>query len=188
MRYCRNAIITLIFILLPGAGHSREMLDNLVELGRGQAYYLKFIKVYDATLYGELHLGAEGILNEDISKCLHLEYAVDIGREDFIEAAETVLERQFSEPLLTEVRAEIDTLHKGYRDVEEGDSYTLCYDSSLGLTTLSLNGISLVEIRSPMFSKVYFGIWLGRDAPLDEKLRESLLAGFQKMDKNSGIL
>jgi len=33
-----------------------------------------------------------------------------------------------------------------------------------------------VRITSADFARVYFGIWLGPEAPLDEKLRDRLLA------------
>jgi hypothetical protein len=102
---------------------------------------------------------------------------VDIGREDFVNAANTVLTRQFSEEQLARVDSDIETLHQGYRDVQDGDSYSLCYSSTDSVTTLSYNGGVLVSVDSPDFAEIYFSIWLGKTDPLDETLRDDLLAG-----------
>lgn len=152
-------------------------LDTLIKLGEGRAYYLRFIKVYDATLYGAVSGTTQDILSDDISKCLHLVYSVGVDKEDFVTAADTVLGRQFSKEALAPVQADIDRLHGGYRDVEAGDSYTLCYDSVDKVTSLSYNNEILVAINSALFSEVYFSIWLGETNPLDAALRDDLLAG-----------
>ena len=97
--------------------------------GEGQAYYLKFIKVYDAALYTEQVANEEDIIQGAVSKCLLLQYDVSLKQKDFIKAANTVLERQFTAEQLEVVRDEIDRLHAGYVDVKDGDEYSLCYDS-----------------------------------------------------------
>jgi len=45
------------------------------------------------------------------------------------------------------------------------------------VTTLSYNGGVLVSVDSPDFAEIYFSIWLGKTDPLDETLRDDLLAG-----------
>jgi len=70
---------------------------------------------------------------------------------------------------------EIETLHNGYRPVQEGDSYHLCYDAESVTTTLSLNNEDLVTITSKEFSTLYFGIWLSTDKPIDKKLQRTLV-------------
>jgi hypothetical protein len=166
------------FILLMSLKLSvgSDSMDTLQQLGKGQAYYLKFIKVYNAYLYGETNTKRKDILKDTVSKCLHLEYVVNVAKEDFIEAAETVLNRQFTTEQLDRVRQQIDMLHQKYSDVQKGDSYTFCYDGVTSDTTLVYNNKQLITIRSPEFAETYFNIWLGEKAPLDEKLRDSLLA------------
>lgn len=170
-------IFVLFMFLYPLATNSLAVnTDNMYLLGQGKAYYLSFIKVYDAAFYSEEILPKDQILGRDVSKCLHLQYAVDVSREDFITAANKVLARQFTPAQIQGIESELNTLHKGYRDVEEGDSYTLCYRDADETTTLSLNGGELVSIPSADFAKMYFSIWLGSSNPLDKELRNNLLA------------
>jgi hypothetical protein len=61
-----------------------------------------------------------------------------------------------------------------YEDVVAGDRYALTYRPDLG-TELSKNGRHLRTIPGADFAAAYFGIWLG-DAPLDDALRDQLLA------------
>ncbi len=154
-----------------------EWREDMHLLGKGSAYYLKFIKVYDAQLYSDKLVGPEDILQPSVSKCLHLQYVVGVKKDDFITAANTVLERQFSPEQLSKVANELETLHDGYQDVEKGDSYTLCYADKTETTSLALNDKVVVSVSSPAFAKTYFSIWLGETAPLDDKLRKNLLAG-----------
>lgn len=165
--------ILLSFIFSPVHG---SPIDNMELHGEGQAYYLKFIKVYDAALYTKQPASEEEILQGTVSKCLLLEYDVSLKQKDFVKAADTVLARQFSPAQLEEVQDEIDTLHSAYKDVKDGDKYTLCYDSQENSTVLSYNGAEIAKIVSKSFARVYFSIWIGKESPLDEKLRDNLLA------------
>lgn len=174
-----NRTLLIIILFFPSWSHSAFVANDMQKLGQGQAYYLGFIKVYDASLYTSELSGEQDILSVDVSKCLYLEYSVSIESEDFVKAAKTVLNRQFSEKQLVRVHDDIETLHQGYRDVRDGDSYTLCYNSTDKVTTLSYNDTVLVSVDSSDFAQVYFSIWLGRSDPLDKKLRDDLLAGLQ---------
>ena len=170
-------VFAVLLIIYPLATKSfAANTQNMHLLGQGKAYYLNFIKVYDASLYSSEIMARDKILSSDVSKCLHLEYAVDVGRKDFITAANKVLQRQFGPERLQGIESELNTLHEGYRDVQEGDSYTLCYRDADQTTTLSLNGNEIVAISSADFAEVYFSIWLGSNKPLDTNLRNSLLA------------
>lgn len=170
--------ITLLFaiLILTTSGTVANTIDKMRLHGSGTAYYLKFIKVYDASLYTETVATEEEILAGAVSKCLFLTYDVSLSQGDFIKAADSVLQRQFKKEELQKVQQEIDKLHEGYQDVKEGDSYSLCYDSSEQTTTLSLNGSELVKIESKPFASTYFSIWLGQEKPLDKRLRDNLLA------------
>lgn len=151
--------------------------ENMRLLGKGAAYYLKFIKVYDAELYSDKLVAPEDILRADVSKCLYLQYVVGLKKDDFITAANTVLARQFTPEQLSKVANEVAILHDGYQDVEKGDSYTLCYADKTETTSLALNDKIVVSVASAAFAKTYFSIWLGETEPLDDKLRKNLLAG-----------
>lgn len=154
--------------------------EDMQLLGKGSAYYLKFIKVYDAALYSDKLVAPEDILRSDISKCLHLQYVVGVKKDDFITAANTVLARQFTPEQLSRVADELEILHDGYQDVEKGDSYTLCYADKTATTSLALNDEVVVAVSSPAFAETYFSIWLGENEPLDDKLRKNLLAGISE--------
>lgn len=172
-------IIFFLFFVTGWSGSSAvsAVLGDMQKVGQGKVYYLGFIEVYDASLYSSELTGAKDVLSGNVSKCLHLEYTVDIGRKDFVKAANIVLNRQFSEEQLALVDSDIESLHQGYRDVRDGDSYTLCYSSTEKVTSLSYNGEVLVSVDSPGFAEIYFSIWLGKRDPLDETLRDDLLAG-----------
>lgn len=171
----KTIFITILISLIFSNAYSSPINDMELH-GEGQVYYLGFIKVYDAALYTEQSASEEEILQGAVSKCLLLEYDVSLKQKDFIKAADTVLARQFSTEQLDEVRDEINQLHAAYKDVKDGDNYTLCYDSQERSTALSHNGREIVRIVSKPFAEVYFSIWLGKESPLDDKLRDNLLA------------
>jgi hypothetical protein len=177
MKFQLQFIVLTMLLLVPQISGATSVQADLQRLGQGNAYYLGFIKVYQATLFGDPTDNAETLLSDDTSKCLHLEYAVDVTKQQFIEVAETVLERQFSAQRLEQVRKGIEELHAGYLDVNGGDSYTLCYCSETGVTTLARNDNQALSIDLPGFAEVYFSIWLGQERPLNDRLRNDLLAG-----------
>ncbi len=168
--------MTLFLLFMPSAGHSENDL-NLV--GEGDVRYLGFIKVYKAQLYANTSSIEPDILNPSVSKCLNLTYSVSLVPENFIEGAETILQRQHSPALIHEYKDQLERLHAAYKPVDEGDQYRLCYDSIQKTTRLLLNGEELAAITSADFSSLYFGIWLGKKAPIDEGLRDNLLAAYQ---------
>ena len=151
-------------------------IESMYVQGHGEARYLGFIKVYDASLYTYSPASQENILAAETSRCLKLDYAVPLNSDDFIKAADMIMTRQNQPDRINRIKSEIDRLQKAYRSVASGDSYTICYSAVTNETTLSLNGQELVSIVSADFASVYFGIWLGPKAPLDETLRDSLLA------------
>lgn len=172
--YARLVCIHLLFLLSPLTGYA--MLESMELHGQGTARYLGFIKVYDAYLFTGKPVAPDRVMDNDVSKCLKIEYAVSMSVDNFIEGANTVLERQYNELQLSEFYSEINALHQKYRAVEKGDTYILCYDDSKNLITMALNEEKLLAITSRNFAKLYFGIWLGEEKPLDETLRNSLLA------------
>jgi len=166
--------ITLL-LFFPGPNYAAVSGMNL--LGKGEVYYMGFIKVYDAALYANTETSSREIMGPETSRCLKLTYDVSLSVKDFVLGAETILARQLSPEGITKLRKEIDMLHAAYRDVQKGDSYYLCYDAPQRLTTLTLNDTQLVAVPSKEFAEAYFGIWLGAVEPIDEKLRDRLLRG-----------
>jgi hypothetical protein len=171
----RFSLLVIFFSIIFIADTSNGDPSKMIQIGSGSVHYLGIIKVYDATLSVNQAVPKERILGDEVSKCLKLEYAVSLTVEDFIKGAEMVLQRQHSKEIISEAREPIDALHAQYRDVEKGDYYNLCYDSASSTTTLSLNKEKLVNVVSANFARLYFGIWLGPEAPLDAQLRNDLL-------------
>ncbi len=169
-------LLSIITTVLFYSASAFAQIETMQLKGEGDVRFMGFIKVYDAYLYTKDPRLETDILAPEISKCLKLQYDVSLSPENFIEGANTILERQYSVASLENFKTELDLLHGAYQAVEEGDVYTLCYDANSFTTTLNLNGSMLTAIPSKEFSKLYFGIWLGKNDPIDEDLRNSLLA------------
>ncbi len=146
--------------------------------GTGEIRYMGIFKVYDARLFTAPSASADEVLAPTCSRCLQLDYSTGLSVGQFIGAAETILKQQHSEQDLAAVRPQINLLHQNYKSVQDGDRYTLCYDSETRSTSLSLNDTLLVRVPTPEFAKVYFGIWLGEKNVIDPSLRKQLLSGF----------
>ena len=162
-----------MFVFLPTT--SMAIPDDMEMVGEGKAKYLGMITVYDAALYTREKKAPADILSPEISRCLKLDYAVEVSAEEFIKAADTILHRQHDTDRLRRVKAEIDEMHRSYSRVAKGDNYTLCYDAAAQSTTLYRNRVLQVEIVSEEFAEIYFGIWLGPKEPLSDSLRNRLL-------------
>jgi hypothetical protein len=148
-----KVIILCIFSSVLATTTYSSQLEEMHLLGKGEVYYLNFIKVYDASLYTQEPLGTNNILGSTISKCLLLEYDVSLKSKDFVKAANTVLQRQYTAGQLENVQDELDQLHNNYIDVKEGDSYTLCYDKSIATLLLSLHRLK-IESNATILSLV----------------------------------
>lgn len=167
-----SGLIALIILVVPINGFSENALQLI---GKGEVKYLRFIKVYEAELYVADSQNKVDILSPDVTKCLQLTYAVSLVPENFVEGAETILQRQHSPSYLDTFSAQIKRLHNAYQPVEEGDQYQLCYSAEDTTTRLILNNKELAAIDSPEFSSLYFGIWLYENSPIDSTLRKNLL-------------
>lgn len=170
----------LLAISMPLNSAVLEMPNELTLVGTGAFHYMGLVKLYDAELLASKNAKRENLLSPDVSRCLKLDYAVDLTKDKFILAADTVLQRQHDAATLEAVRPQVDQLHAAYQDVKSGDHYTLCYDSQQQQTTLRLNGKKLIEVPNPEFARIYFGIWLGEQEPISQTLRELLLQNLIK--------
>ena len=150
---------------------------GLQTVGKGEARYLGVIKVYDAELSVSPDTSRATVLDAAVSRCLKLDYAVELTADKFTLAAETVLKRQHDTATLATVQPQLDQLHAAYADVKQGDIYQMCYDAKTQTTSLLLNGKVMARVKSAAFAAVYFGIWLGEKQPIAQELRENLLKG-----------
>ncbi len=174
-----TGLLIMLTPLITVAKTSLPAPENMVRLGHGEVRYLNLIKVYSATLYAD-----NTYLSSDTSRCLVLNYEVSLKPDDMITAANKILEKQYSAIQLAPYLKQIETLHNSYRSVEKGDYYSLCYTAQTEQTTLALNGKQLTAITSPDFAKLYFGIWLSEDQPIDKKLQSQLIANEQSGDNH----
>ena len=165
----------LVSVLLLTVAQANS-LDDLELRGKGAIRYLGIFKVYDAYLYTDSERSDKDVLSADCSRCLKIDYAMDLSANDIIEASEVVLHKQHEKSTLAGVRSELELLYRKYKDVRDGDSYTLCYFSETQTTTVVFNKTLLVEIPSPAFAAIYFGIWLFEKNAIDEGLRRQLLS------------
>ena len=171
-----RAIMILITLTLFVSRPGYATISGMNLLGKGEIYYLGFMKVYDAALYADTQNAGQKVMDAETSRCLKLTYDVSLTVNDLVLGAETILARQHSPAAIVKLQKDIDILHAAYRDVREGDSYSLCYYAPQHLTTLTLNNTTLAAVSSREFAEAYFGIWLGAVQPIDEKLRNRLLS------------
>jgi hypothetical protein len=136
----------------------------------GEVHYLKFIKVYDVSLYSPETLSAETILQAHISKCLKLDYAIDLSLDKFRLVTDKILKRQQSSSHLESIKKPLEQLQNAYKPVKKGDFYRLCYEAKTQMLRLEHNDSKLVEIRSEQLASTYLGIWLSNNKPISRPL------------------
>lgn len=170
-----RAATLLILLVLPAPKAGWAVIEGMVTQGHGIAKYLGLITVYRATFFTDAEMQEEAVLGASTSRCLKLQYEVSVKAEDFVLAADTVLARQHGAATLSRLKNDIERLHRAYTDVNAGDVYTMCYSAFDQTTRLSLNGVEQVAVPSAEFASIYFGIWLGPERPLDQRLRNNLL-------------
>lgn len=136
----------------------------------GEVRYLKFIKVYDASLYSPGKINANNVLNANVSKCLKLDYAIDLSVDKFRLVTEKILQQQHSQAFLTKIKQPLETLQQAYKPVKKGDIYRLCYNGKNKKLSLEHNQQQLVEIQSEELAKAYLGIWLSKNKPISMPL------------------
>ncbi len=145
--------------------------------GKGEVRYLKMIKVYDISLYSPSVLKAETILDPNVSKCLKLDYAVNLSVDKFRLATTKILNRQHNPEYLEKIKSPLEAFQQAYKPVKKGDSYSLCYNGRNQLMRLDLNNKNLIEIKSAELAKAYLGIWLSKNRPISGPLYRSFFPG-----------
>ncbi len=171
--------LVLCVVISPDAraiqGNPDELSEDgarFVLVGATTFRWMSVIKVYDA----RLHLGAgepSSKVFADIPVRLQLTYHRGFTAAEIIKGGDTLLARNVKAESLAALRDRLELINRAYRDVREGDSYSLTYVPGKG-TTLRLNGSPLVTIPGHDFAAAYFRIWLGDD-PISESMRDALL-------------
>ena len=175
----RSLALVLCLVISPNARAIQGNPDELTEdgarfelIGTTTFRWMSVIKVYDA----RLHLGAGEPPTKvfaDIPVRLQLTYHRGFTAAEIIKGGDTLLARNVKAETLVSLRERLELINRAYRDVREGDRYTLTYAPGKG-TTLRLNGSPLVTIPGHDFAAAYFRIWLGDD-PISESMRDALL-------------
>lgn len=157
--------------------------NELSKSANGEVRYLGFIKVYDATLFTQTNATPENILNPNVSRCLKLNYSVDLSKDKFVLATKTVLERQNSAEQLQKVAQQTQAVNNSYTDIKKGDRYLMCFDGRTEQTKLYLNDSPVLTLQnSAEFAKVYMGMWLANKQPISVTLRERFMNAIQNSD------
>jgi hypothetical protein len=175
----RSLALVLCVVISPDAraiqGNPDELSEDgarFVLVGATTFRWMSVIKVYDA----RLHLGAgepSSKVFADIPVRLQLTYHRGFTAAEIIKGGDTLLARNVKADALVSLRERLELINRAYRDVREGDSYTLTYVPGKG-TTLRLNGSPLVTVPGHDFAAAYFRIWLGDD-PISKSMRDTLL-------------
>ena len=175
----KSLTLALCLAVLTTASASQATSDQLTEdgarfemVGATTFRWMSVIKVYDA----RLHLGAgepSSKVFADIPVRLQLTYHRGFTAVEIIKGGDALLARNVKADTLAPLRERLELINRAYRDVREGDSYTLTYVPGKG-TTLRLNGSPLVTVPGHDFAAAYFRIWLGDD-PISKSMRDTLL-------------
>ena len=173
MRYLRTTGLLSLWLLATTA--LADIPQGLKLAGQGDGLYKGLIKVYRAELTSSPQAKRATILNPEVSRCLKLQYAVDLSADKFILAANTVLQRQQDAQTLQHLQPQLEQLHSSYQNVKAGDVYRLCYNAANQTLLLQLNDKTLTRLQAPELASAYFGIWLSEHKPLAQRLQEDLL-------------
>ncbi len=131
-----------------------------------------FFDVYSAAFYADSSVDTVTEALSDTSKAVVVHYHRSLGREEFIDSTEKILQNN-PEVDPEEIRSELRQLYAIYKDVGAGDRYAASYAQGEG-TTLVLNGVEQGVIPGAKFQRAYFSIWLSQYS-VSSKFTESLL-------------
>lgn len=133
-------------------------------------------EVYSAALYTTQPGVQRGtrILSGDSPVRLELHYHRNVNRRDIIRASETML-RENAFVNYAAIEDSWRTFQRLLRDVGEGDRYTILLIPGQGIE-LQLNGVEIGRVDHPEFAAAYLRIWLCDTYPINETMRDKLLA------------
>ena len=169
-------VISMTITLSTAMTNANASIKQWPLHSKGEIRYLKIFKVYDIGLYTPNKVTATNILNTNISKCLKLDYAVDLTEDKFRLATSTILQRQHSSEYLEKISGPLEQLQQAYKAVNKGDVYILCYNGKNKIISLELNTKKLIEIQSAELAKAYMGIWLSDNQPISMHLYQTFFS------------
>lgn len=170
-----TVFIGVAYTLLANINIAHASVAQWPLIASGEVRYLKVIKVYQASLYSPHPIDSNTILNSNISKCLKLDYKVDLTTDKFRLATQKILERQYKPEYLKSIQTPLEQLQQSYKPVKKGDSYTLCYNAKTKKLSLDFNETQVANIQSETLAKAYLGIWLSNNKPISRPLYNRLL-------------
>ncbi len=139
--------------------------------GIGLLKWKYLINVYLVGLYKPLDVPVNRVL-DDIPKRLEYYFFTDMKASDFQETGFPLMAQNVGEKKAAEVIIELEKLNRLYRDVKEGQRYTLTYIPGIG-TEMALDGKVLGLVEGKEFAAAYFSIWLGPE-PVDQRLQDGM--------------
>lgn len=151
------------------SGQVQTEHGQLSKCSQTEITVMKFIDVADAALYSS-NCAQLPVLSADLQ--LSFIYHREIAAEDFIEAAQTLLERNLSAPEFQQIEQDLAQFNSGYQSVAEGDRYDIRRNQN-GLS-LFKNKRLVSQHASTTLGQRYYQIWFG-DKPFNEKLKQALL-------------
>jgi len=143
----------------------------LKKVGQQSYRAMWVVQLFEAALYADSPTEHSPIPG-DFPFALTLRYHRSFTAEQLIQSGARILSEQHPPELQQRFAQSVQHINRYYRDVDEGDAYTLAYVPDHG-TTLMLNGKALVTLPGEDFAHYYFSIWLG-DHPQTRKLRDAL--------------
>ncbi|EKF75554.1 hypothetical protein A11A3_01737 [Alcanivorax hongdengensis A-11-3] len=157
--------LTLFFtLMLIPAAHAWQSCHS------ADVKALKFFTVGKAQLLRQ-DCRSQDLLNAPVR--LSFSYFRDVPGSAFAKAAEHFIELNTSDSQFQKLKARVEAFNSHYRDIGDGDTYTLTYDTD-GSLVLALNGEPLAREKGDDFARAYLAIWFGDD-PYSDSLKENLL-------------
>ena len=148
-------------------------LDGMKMSLRGIGILRKyFIKGYLVGLYLPVEVPTGDAL-KGVAKRLEYYFFRDMAAEDFRRTGLPLMTRNIGAEKAERLRPALAAFNRLYRDVAEGQRYTITYLPGQG-TELALAGESLGWVQGADFGAAYFSIWLG-PRPVSEELKDGLL-------------
>ena len=143
--------------------------QNWQRCHRADVKALKVFTVGEAALYRE-NCNVDDLLEPPLQ--LSFRYFREVPGDAFGKAAMHFLEKNLDETRFTRLESELERFNQHYKDVDDGDRYTLIYEN--GGLTLALNGEPLTQQKGDDFAHAYLTIWFG-PSPYSPAMKESLL-------------
>jgi hypothetical protein len=151
----------------------RELQLNGMGLSK-QKRFFKTYKVYVIGLYLEKPTRNPRVaIAVDEAKRIVLVMKRDVGRDAFIQAVESGIERN-SGPVMPALRDRLDRLKQALPDLRKGDHLDFTYLPGAG--TLVRGQGKEMAIPGKDFADALFSVWLGPD-PVDRGVKHKLLDG-----------